>query len=483
MPQPAPEASFTHGGHFDFPPLRSPLHVHVHPCPKSQLGSTALTIVGHGTSATTQPPSGPATHLSPPTLLGQCNGNGFLCLQNVSPWNATFEPTPWQKVLPRDHSDTSSAGEACSGTCGIDTFAINQGMPIHWLQSALYNGTCGIDTFAIDCGIDTFAIDQGLPIHWPQSALYNGTCGIIWLQSAHNPDAAKALLLDHLRRRGKRKNWVRYELYWNYLFSNKNCARVWSAWIGMVWPFQLCLAFVGFLCLACFLLTIGNQFAYQTMSSLMILKAWYGLRHYGTNAKLLIINLGIQIKWMFDWYFCLAPAAFAICGIILLVAWGIAIYNFVRSLLYFVTCACLVAFEAITSTTVKTVCFIWTPITTTISVGCPYAIVFVSGYRDFLRKLLDFASPTVRDHYSSDVCEPCDGCSMDMPSASRGSYHPWIYVSPVCTADRCMVAESPSTIDAQLAIPLSPTQSYAAIRQVRVRFWLPVRCRHSCASS
>ena len=75
MPQPAPEASFTHGGHFDFPPLRSPLHVHVHPCPKSQLGSTALTIVGHGTSATTQPPSGPATHLSPPTLLGQCNGN------------------------------------------------------------------------------------------------------------------------------------------------------------------------------------------------------------------------------------------------------------------------------------------------------------------------------------------------------------------------------------------------------------------------
>jgi len=67
----------------------------------------------------------------------------------------------------------------------------------------------------------------------------------------------------------------------------------------MVWPFQLCLAFVGFLCLACFLLTIGNQFAYQTMSSLMILKAWYGLRHYGTNAKLLIINLGIQIKWMF----------------------------------------------------------------------------------------------------------------------------------------------------------------------------------------
>ena len=72
MPQPAPEAAFTHGGHFDFPPLRS--QPHVHPCPKSQLGSTALTIVGHGPSATTQPPSRLATHLSPPTLLGQCNG-------------------------------------------------------------------------------------------------------------------------------------------------------------------------------------------------------------------------------------------------------------------------------------------------------------------------------------------------------------------------------------------------------------------------
>ena len=104
MPQPAPEASFTHSGHFDFPPLRSPLYVH--PWSKSQPGSTALTIVGHGTPATTQPPSGLATHPSPPTLLGQCNGNGFLCLQNVSPWNATL------KVLPRDHSDTSSAGEA-----------------------------------------------------------------------------------------------------------------------------------------------------------------------------------------------------------------------------------------------------------------------------------------------------------------------------------------------------------------------------------
>ena len=120
----------------------------------------------------------------------------------------------------------------------------------------------------------------------------------------------------------------------------------------MIWPFFLCFALVGFLFLAYSLLTsaltIGDLFAYQTMSSLMIVKAWYGLRHYGANTKLLIINLGIQIKWVFDWYFCLAPAALAICGIILLVAWGFAIYDFVRSLLYFTRYACLVILEVIT---------------------------------------------------------------------------------------------------------------------------------------
>ena len=162
----------------------------------------------------------------------------------------------------------------------------------------------------------------------------NGTCGIIWPLHG-TTDAAKALCLDHFRRRGKR-DWVKYELHWNYMFSNKNCARVQSTWMGMIWPFFLCFALVGFLFLAYSLLTsaltIGDLFAYQTMSSLMIVKAWYGLRHYGANTRLLIINLGIQIKWVFDWYFCLAPAALAICGIILLVAWGIAIYDFVRSL-------------------------------------------------------------------------------------------------------------------------------------------------------
>ena len=274
--------------------------------------------------------------------------------------------------------------------------------------------------------------------------LNNGTCGIIWPQSAHDPDAAwnaaMALCVDHLQRRGKRKDWVRYELHWNYLYSNKNCAMVQSAWMGMIWPLFLCFSLVGFLFFAYSLLTIaptfGDQFAYQTVSSLLIIQAWYNLRHYGAKTKLLTINLGIQIKWIFDWCFCLAPAAFAICGIVLLVAWGIAIYNFVRSLLCFTKYAGLVAFEVITSTAINTVCFLWTPITTTISVVCPYAIVFVSRYRDFLGKLLDFASPTVRGHYAasispswlltfSNVCQPCDGGSMDMSNISRCSYHPF----------------------------------------------------------
>ena len=123
--QSAPEASPTYCGQSEFSALRSPA-IQVHSWPNTM----ALQLMRHGTlAATTQPHRKPATYMPPPPLLGhpmlpillgQCDGNGFLCLQNVSPWNATFDPTPWQKVLPRDHSDTSSAGEAeplCNGTC------------------------------------------------------------------------------------------------------------------------------------------------------------------------------------------------------------------------------------------------------------------------------------------------------------------------------------------------------------------------------
>ena len=376
--QSAPEASPTYCGQSEFSALRSPA-IQVHSWPNTM----ALQLMRHGTlAATTQPHRKPATYMPPPPLLdhpmlpillGQCDGHGPLCFQNVSPWNATqkvLEPlcngteavplcngtcpsgkefaiyfqngtpwnttlgtTPWQKVLPRDHSDTSSAGEA------------------------LHHGTCSSGK-----ELATYQVLETLSSGTEVVPFNNGTCGIIWPLHG-TTDAAKALCLDHFRRRGKR-DWVKYELHWNYMFSNKNCARVQSTWMGMIWPFFLCFALVGFLFLAYSLLTsaltIGDLFAYQTVSSLLIIQAWHKLRHYGANTKLLVINLGIQIKWVFDWYFCLAPAALAICGIILLIAWGIAIYDFVRSLLYFARYACLVIFEVITSTTVKTVCFICT---------------------------------------------------------------------------------------------------------------------------
>ena len=64
---------------------------------------------------------------------------------------------------------------------------------------------------------------------WLQSA-DNSTDGdtrhdLPWIREVDN--AAAALCLDYLRRHGK-GSWIRDELYWNYLFSNKNCARVWS---------------------------------------------------------------------------------------------------------------------------------------------------------------------------------------------------------------------------------------------------------------
>ena len=96
-PQSASEASFTHGGHFEFSPLRSPLQVH--PWPNSPLGSMALPIMGHGISATTQPHSWPATCVPPPALLGHPT--------QVHPWpdsplgsvahgtSATTQPHSW----------------------------------------------------------------------------------------------------------------------------------------------------------------------------------------------------------------------------------------------------------------------------------------------------------------------------------------------------------------------------------------------------
>ena len=72
-----------------------------------------------------------------------------------------------------------------------------------------------------------------------------------WLQSADNStdgdtrhdlpwicevdNAAAVLCLDYLRRHGK-GSWIRDELYWNYLFSNKNYARVWSVLSGIALP-------------------------------------------------------------------------------------------------------------------------------------------------------------------------------------------------------------------------------------------------------
>ena len=87
---------------------------------------------------------------------------------------------------------------------------------------------------------------------WLQSA-DNSTDGdtrydLPWMRGVDN--AAAALCLDYLRRHGK-GNWIRDELYWNYLFSNKNCARVWSVLFGIASPLgylSLCLGHVGFLC-------------------------------------------------------------------------------------------------------------------------------------------------------------------------------------------------------------------------------------------
>ena len=85
---------------------------------------------------------------------------------------------------------------------------------------------------------------------WLQSA-DNSTDGdtrhdLPWIREVDN--AAAALCLDYLRRRGK-GSCIRDELHWNYLFSNKNCARVWSVLSGIALPLgclSLCLVAIAF---------------------------------------------------------------------------------------------------------------------------------------------------------------------------------------------------------------------------------------------
>ena len=65
---------------------------------------------------------------------------------------------------------------------------------------------------------------------------------------------------------------------------------------------------------------------------------------------------------------------------------------------------------------------------------------------------------------ASDVCEPCGGCSMDMPNASRCSYHPWICqnVPPSTSRPASPSVESPSGL-----APASPSDSGTSKRQRR----------------
>ena len=204
-PQSAPEASFTHGGHFEFSPLRSPLQVH--PWPNSPLGSMALPIMGHGISATTQPHSWLATCVPPPTLLG----HPILSTPEPSR-NGTFGSTTVSSRLVSDMSGAGVAEPLSNGIPGKE-LAIYSGPQWYykWLQSA-DNSTDG----------DT---RHDLP----------------WIREVDN--AAAALCLDYLRRHGK-GSWIRDELHWNYLFSNKNCARVWSVLSGIAFALLvvLCVA-------------------------------------------------------------------------------------------------------------------------------------------------------------------------------------------------------------------------------------------------
>ena len=163
---------------------------------------------------------------------------------------------------------------------------------------------------------------------WLQSA-DNSTDGdtrhdLPWIREVDN--AAAALCLDYLRRHGK-GSWIRDELHWNYLFSNKNCARVWSVLFGIASPLghlSLCLGYVGFLC-TYFLMTNGDpKFAYQTTGkwvwNLFNLCKW-------------MFNSFKLCKWALDLCFCFAAAVVAIPCVVLLVVLCVALYQSVRSVM------------------------------------------------------------------------------------------------------------------------------------------------------
>ncbi len=197
--------------------LRSPLQVH--PWPNSLLGSMALPIMGHGTSATTQLHSWLATCLPPPTLLD----HPILSTPEPSR-NGTFGSTTCSSRLAssRPASDMSGAGMA----------------------EPLSNGIPGKEP-VIYSGPQWYYEWLARYYEWLQSA-DNSTDGdtrhdLPWICEVDN--AAAALCLDYIRRRGK-GSCIRDELHWNYLFSNKNCARVWSVLSGIALPLgclSLCL--------------------------------------------------------------------------------------------------------------------------------------------------------------------------------------------------------------------------------------------------
>ena len=97
------------------------------------------------------------------------------------------------------------------------------------------------------------------------------------------------------------------------------------------------------------------KFAYQTTSkwvwNLFNLCKW-------------MFNFFKLCKWTVDLCFCFAAAVVAIPCVVLLVVLCVALYQSVRSLMCLVTYASLGAFDVILGATIKAVCFIWTPITT-----------------------------------------------------------------------------------------------------------------------